>query len=100
MKQTIANVYQFRDAFAEMGRKDNFSYDGLRVLWDYLENYEDETGVEVECDVIAFCVEYSEDTEEDLRRYYSIDKDEDVEEYLDGYFIGRTDEGTIVYQNY
>lgn len=100
MKQTITNVYQFRDAFAEAGRKDQFSYEGLQVLWDYLEDYEDQMGVELECDVIGFCVDYAEDTEQDIRRAYSIDEDEDIEEYLEGHFIGRTDKGTIVYQNH
>ena len=50
----------FMDAFAACGRKDQFSYDGLSALYDYLEEYEDGTGQPVELDVIALCCEYAE----------------------------------------
>ena len=59
MKQTI-DCYQFRNAFERMGRKDQFSYDGLSALFDYLEEMEDGTGEEMELDVIALCCDYSE----------------------------------------
>ena len=39
MFQTI-NLYQFRDAFQRMDRK-NFSYEGLEVLFDFFEEVED-----------------------------------------------------------
>ena len=35
--QSINNVYQFREAFRLAGRSDQFSYEGLEVLFDYLE---------------------------------------------------------------
>ena len=59
MKQTI-NFSQFVDAFNGMGRGKQFSYDGLKALFDYLEQYGEDTGEEVELDVIALCCEYSE----------------------------------------
>ena len=59
MKQII-NQYQFRDAFHKMGRGEQFSYAGLSALFDYLEDYEDSTGEEIELDVIALCCEYAE----------------------------------------
>ena len=40
--------------------KDNFSYDGLTALYEYLENFEEDTGDKVELDVIGLCCEYSE----------------------------------------
>ena len=58
MKQTIS-FYDFERAFDSM-RPDNFSYDGLRALFDYLEEYEDSTGEELELDVIAICCEFTE----------------------------------------
>jgi len=36
MKQTI-NLYQFRDAFRDCSRKDNFSYEGLESLFNWFE---------------------------------------------------------------
>ena len=59
MKQTI-NFSQFIDAFASYGRKDQFTYNGLKALFDYLEQFEGDCGEEVELDVIALCCEFSE----------------------------------------
>ena len=59
MIQTITKS-DFTSAFHRMGRGDNFTYGGLIALYDYLEDYEDSTGEQIELDVIAFCCEYSE----------------------------------------
>ncbi len=59
MKQSI-NESEFRTAFHRMGRGEQFSYDGLTALYDYLEQYEDDTGEEIELDVIALCCDYAE----------------------------------------
>ncbi len=59
MKQSI-NFSQFYDAFHSYDRSENFSYNGLRALFDYLEGYEKATGEEIELDVIGFCSEFSE----------------------------------------
>ena len=89
--KTSVNFSQFCDAFSNMGREDQFSYDAKRVLFDYLEQYGEDTGEEVELDVIAICCEYSEETWEEIADNFSIDtsdcEDEDegkqaVEEYL------------------
>ena len=72
MKTTVS-CYDFERAFADADRKENFSYEGLKALFDYLEDYEEQTGEELELDVIALCCEYSEDTVADIARNYSID---------------------------
>lgn len=59
MKQSV-NEYNFRNAFQEMGRNDSFTYNGKGALFSYLEQYEEDTGSEVELDVIALLCEYSE----------------------------------------
>lgn len=59
MKTTVSK-YDFREAFRTL-RPGNFSYEGLGELFDYIEQLEEDTGhPEVELDVIAFCVDYSE----------------------------------------
>ena len=70
--QTI-NVYQFRDAFRACGRNDQFSYKGLECLFDYLEQYSEDTGEPFELDVVALCCDFYEDTAEDIANNYSID---------------------------
>lgn len=58
MKQTTS-FSQFCDSFSDT-YKDNFTYKGKRALFDYLENYEEESGEDIELDPIALCCEYSE----------------------------------------
>jgi hypothetical protein len=50
----------FHDAFHGYDRKDQFSVDGRNALFDYLESYADDTGEDVQLDVIALCCEWSE----------------------------------------
>jgi hypothetical protein len=56
MKQSIS-FGQFCDSF---GDRENFSYKGKRALFDYLEQYEEETGEEIELDAVALCCEFTE----------------------------------------
>ena len=91
--QSINSVYQFREAFRLAGRSDQFSYEGLEVLFDYLDNLSEDTGEPIELDPVALCCEYYELSVEELIKQYNIDTsyvegDEDeikemVREYLD-----------------
>ena len=54
------NFSDFRQAFHNHDRGNQFSYEGLKALFDYLEEQERDTGEEMELDVIALCCEYSE----------------------------------------
>lgn len=58
MYKTI-NFSQFCDSFSE-DRKNQFSYNGKKALFEYLEQYEEETGEELELDIIALCCGYTE----------------------------------------
>lgn len=51
---------EFCDAFRDMDRNENFSYEGKRALFDYLEQYSEDSGQPVELDVIALCCDYYE----------------------------------------
>lgn len=57
MKQTV-NFSMFCDAFSNQGGR--FTYNGLEAIYDYLENLEEETGEEMELDVVALRCDYSE----------------------------------------
>ena len=54
MKQTV-NFTMFCNEFTSMDRKEHFSYDGLRALFNHPEEYEDACGENIEFDVIALC---------------------------------------------
>lgn len=74
MQQSIT-FSQFVDAFRSAGRYDQFGYQALRVLFDYLEQYEQDCDTTVELDVIALCCEYAVATWEDIADDYRIDLD-------------------------
>ena len=80
MKTTVSRT-DFIDAFKKL-RPDNFSYDGLVALYDYLDDFEEDTDEEIELDVIAFCCDYSEykDLEEYKQNYSSINSIKDIED--------------------
>ena len=112
MKQTVT-LHTFRDAFYRMGRKDQFSYEGLEILYDAMEEIEQDTGEEIEMDVIALCCDYAESTIDELISDYDIDTsdcdpdDEDaiedtVREYMGQNTVvyGETSDGSIVYARF
>ena len=69
MKQSV-NSYDFERAFKQI-RPDNFSYKGLNALYEYLEGYEEDTGEEMELDVIAICCDFTEfEDMEEFKAYY------------------------------
>jgi len=59
MKQTVTKE-EFFDAFKAFDREHNFTPEGLSALFDWLEEYESETGQEIELDVIALCCDWDE----------------------------------------
>jgi len=59
MKETV-NFNRFCDMFAVMNRNDNFSHKAKQTLFDYINEWEEETGEETELDIIAICCAYSE----------------------------------------
>jgi len=59
--KTNVSVYEFRDTFRRSDTyKDNFSYEGLTALYDYLIQLEEDTGEEIDFDMISLCCDYSE----------------------------------------
>jgi len=95
MKQSV-NFSTFQLAFESI-RPDNFSYEGLSILFDYLEQLEQDCDFEMELDVIALCCDFSEDHYTDVAANYDIDlsdcEDEDeeleaVKTYLEDHGFG------------
>lgn len=79
MKQEIT-FCQFCDRFRDMDRNNNFSYNGKRALYDWLEMLSDDTGEEYLLDVIALCCEFTEyedlkEFQQDHSKYYQTIED-------------------------
>lgn len=105
--QTV-NLYQFREAFQSY-KRENFSYEGLEVLFNYLEEYSDSTGEPVGLDVIALCCDYEESSIEDIINNYAIDVSDadgdEIEEIVKDYLQDNTSvcgkvEGGFVYVSF
>ena len=96
MKTTV-NQAEFIDAFHRYDRYEQFGYDALCSLFDYLEQIEEDTGEEVELDVIALCCDYSVDSVADIASNYDIDVDGlDEDEARDAVLEYLQDNTTIV----
>jgi hypothetical protein len=110
MKQSI-NFCDFKNAFDNL-RPNNFSVDALQIMFEYFEEYERDIGEEIEFDPIGICCEYIEQSPHEIIHSYSLEKhidgltDEEIKEFLSQYieenaiFIGITDSGSFVYQQF
>ncbi len=60
IKETV-NEYRFMDAFRDSDTyKNNFSYHGLKALYEHLEQLSEDIGENIELDIVAICCDYSE----------------------------------------
>ena len=81
--KTQIDLYDFKKAFKEK-RSDNFSNAALEALYAYLCDYENNTGDEIELDVIALCCDYTEYSSiEEFNNDYSTEHEsiEDIEQF-------------------
>ncbi len=67
--QTSIDFSEFRNAFERFNRANNFSVQGLRLLYDYFEDFEEN----IEFDIIAICCDYVESSIDDIINDYKID---------------------------
>jgi hypothetical protein len=103
MKDTI-NKDQFINWFRSNEQyKNNFSYEGLSALFDYLEEMEESTGEELEFDPVALCCEFEEyDTFEEFQEEYNGEvlypTLDDLEDYTTVIRVGHT--GSFIIQQF
>lgn len=59
MKQTVTE-YQFVEAFRHAGRESQFSVPARRAIFAHLEDFEHDSGTELELDPIGICCDFAE----------------------------------------
>jgi hypothetical protein len=98
MKQTI-DLYQFRNAFQSV-RPENFSYEGLEALFNWLEELEEAGEQETELDVIAICCEFTE--YENLKEFQDNYGDDypDIEAIQDKTSVIMVDDDSFIIQDF
>jgi hypothetical protein len=72
-------LYDFQDAFNKV-RPSNFSREGQEVLFNYLEELEQDIGESLEFDVIALCCDYAEMTLNEVIYSYGLESDTTFDE--------------------
>ena len=99
MKQLV-DFNTFAQSFVLMGRREQFSYSGLRALFDYMEEFENETGTEIELDVIALCCDYVELDEDEAREQYNLTSEDWKQELADETILIDVDDSRVIIQQY
>ena len=87
IKATVRE-HEFRAAFKNFGCENQFSYDGLGALFEYLESMSDDLNRDIELDVIALCYDFHEETLESFIEEHEID--------IDPYVLGEDSADDII----
>jgi hypothetical protein len=99
MIYTQVTKSSFIDAFKLSSRKDQFSYDALEAIYEYLEDYSQDSGEDVELDIVAICCDWVEMTWQEVADQYNVDLSDVVEEdKADAVWDFLTDETVGVYR--
>lgn len=79
------NENDFINEFKAYNRMDNFSFKGLRILFESLEQTAIDCEMNIKMDVIALCCDYNEDSITDIINNYDIDVSEcfDIEDVIE-----------------
>ena len=97
---TRITLNDFRETFRVLERNNNFSYEGMKVLYDYLEDYEDSTDEMVEFDCIALCCEYTESTIKEALEAYGLKTLEELEDNTTVLKVSELSDDVIIYQQF
>ena len=90
------NEHIFKDTIRRL-RPNNFTWSGLSALFDYLEEYEEDTGSKIEFDPLGMCCDFSEyaDFNEIQEAYLNFEL-EDIEDLYDRTHVIIHNEGIII----
>lgn len=104
----INSKYDLYEEFKLYNRHEQFSPEGFAALFDYLEQYSEDTGEPLVLDVIAICWEWAEEHYKDIAQNYGIDLSdfldeeaaiEEISDYLnDNTLCIPVGEGVFLYQ--
>lgn len=73
--------------------KNQFSYEALDIIFDYIEEYEASTGDDVEFDLVSICCDFAENAIEDIVFNYGYMMDPDAvkdKDYIEEFLVDHT----------
>ena len=94
------SFYDFVEEFKKFGREDQFSYEGKRALFDYLNELSEDIGEPIELDIIGICCDFTQyDSIEEFNHDYQLDLDDidDINYYT---IVIRIDEDRFIIQDF
>lgn len=94
----------FLEEFRRYGRDDNFSYEGKKALFNYLNELGEDIGKPIELDIIGICCDFTEYAclEEFNNDYsysvgYDVDSIDDIQDYTT---VIKIDEDRFIIQDF
>lgn len=91
------DLYDFRRAFSDYDRADQFSYEGLGALFEWLDELAADTDTPYELDVIGLCCEFTEYSDfSEIYDNYSNTQIESIEDLRDHTSVIEFDGGIII----
>jgi hypothetical protein len=91
------DLYDFRRAFSDYDRANQFSYEGLEALFEWLDELSTDTGTPYELDVIGLCCEFTEYSDfSEIQETYSLTDIESIEDLRDYTSVIEFDGGIII----
>ena len=90
----------FVEEFRRYGREGQFSYEGLKALFEYLEELAEDLGSPIELDVIGLCSEFTE--YENLAAFnddYQLELD-DIDDVQDYTIVIKVDKERFIIQDF
>lgn len=101
----VKKIYfnDFLEEFEKYGREENFSYEGKKALFNYLNELGEDLGEPIELDIIGLCCEFTEyeNLEEFNKDYgYTIDEINSIDEIEYYTTVIRIDEKRFIIQDF
>ena len=91
------DIYDFRSAFTDYDRADQFSYEGLGALFDWLSEMSNDCTEPYELDVIALCCEFTEYSDlTEIKETYSTTDINTIDDLHDRTIAIEFDDGIII----
>tara|TARA_R110000772_G_scaffold171124_1_gene283124 strand:- start:45 stop:347 length:303 start_codon:yes stop_codon:yes gene_type:complete len=91
------DVHDFRQAFIDYNRGDQFTPSALTALFEWLEEFAEDTGTPYELDVIALCCEFTEYSDlAEIQANYSGTELDTIDDLQDQTFVIEFDGGILI----
>ena len=90
------SFYDFVKEFEEFDREGQFSYEGKKALFEYLNELAEDLGEPIELDIIGICCDFTEyESLEEFNHDYQLDLD-DIDDVSDYTIVIKIDEERFI----